>query len=73
MADVDNQVYQVTPVRLVLCIHILVTPLPPSVPWFPQGTVAEGPGHMFVLFLVAFVQVGATICHQYFTLKFAHE
>ena len=28
-----------------------------SVPWFPQGTVPDGPGHLFVMFLVAFVQV----------------
>jgi len=40
--DKDNQVYQVTPL---------------SVPWFPQGTVPDGPGHLFVMFLVAFVQV----------------
>jgi len=37
----ENQVYQVTPL---------------SVPWFPQGTVPDGPGHLFVMFLVAFVQ-----------------
>jgi len=38
----EKEVYQVTPL---------------SVPWFPQGTVPDGPGHLFVMFLVAFVQV----------------
>jgi len=42
----ENQVYQVTPL---------------SVPWFPQGTVPDGPGHLFVMFLVAFVQVTQNI------------
>ena len=32
-----------------------------SVPWFPQGTVPDGPGHLFVMFLVAFVQVTQNI------------
>ena len=41
-----------------------------SVPWFPQGTVPDGPGHLFVMFLVAFVQVARThqktqLCSQF--------
>jgi len=51
--DKDNQVYQVTPL---------------SVPWFPQGTVPDGPGHLFVMFLVAFVQV---LPHNAFLFSFA--